>query len=74
MLRALTFGVACGALLFGFSLGDSAEAAKARGPARCMEAITPKCTAPQFVYCEKKNKCGACAKWSCRTPGTPRIM
>jgi hypothetical protein len=76
MLRALTFSVLCGGLFFGLSLGDVAEAAKkkaAKGPARCMEAVVPKCNAPQFFFCTKKNKCGACAKWTCRLPGPPRI-
>jgi hypothetical protein len=75
MLRALTFSVLCGGLLFGLSLGDVAEAAKkgAKGPPRCMEAVVPKCAAPNIYFCGKKNKCGACAKWNCQMPSPPKI-
>jgi hypothetical protein len=74
MMRLLAFSVLCGTLFFGFSVGE-AEAAKksAKGPPRCMEAVVPKCNAPQFFFCQKKNKCGACAKWTCRLPGPPRV-
>ena len=74
ILRTLTFGLLCGSVLFGFSSGDAQAARKAaKAPPRCMEAVVPKCTAPQFFFCTKKNKCGACAKWTCRLPGPPRI-
>jgi hypothetical protein len=72
MLRALTLSVLCGAMLFGISPGDAQAARKAaKGPPRCMEAVVPKCTPPQFFFCARKNKCGACAKWTCRLPAAP---
>jgi hypothetical protein len=74
ILRTLTFGVLCGSVFFGFSAGDAQAARKAaKGPPRCMEAVVPKCTAPQFFFCTKKSKCGSCAKWTCRMPGPPRV-
>jgi hypothetical protein len=71
MLRALALSVLCGAVLFAISLGDAQAARKARGAPRCMEAVVPKCTPPQFFFCAKKSKCGSCAKWTCRLPARP---
>ena len=74
MLRALALSVICGGVFFGISAGDAEAAARAaKGPPRCMEAVVPKCNAPQFVFCAKKSKCGSCANWTCRMPGPPRI-
>lgn len=58
MLRAFTFSILCGAVFFGISLGDAQAARKAKGAPRCMEAVVPKCTPPQFLFCAKKSKCG----------------
>ena len=71
LLRAFTLSMLCGAVLFGVSAGDSAQAAKksAKAPPRCMEAVVPKCTPSTFFYCTKKAKCGSCAKWTCGTFG-----
>jgi len=74
IVRALALSVVCAGVVFGLSTGDAQAARKAAAKApRCMEAVTPKCTAPQFVFCTKKSKCGSCAKWTCRMPGPPRI-
>jgi hypothetical protein len=71
MLRALTLSILCGAMLAAIAPGDAQAARRAKGPPRCMEAVVPKCTAPQFFFCTKKNKCGACARWTCRLPAAP---
>jgi hypothetical protein len=73
MLRAIALGVIGGAVLFGISAGDAQAARAAKGPPRCMEAVTPKCTAPQFLFCAKKSKCGSCAKWTCRVGAAPHF-
>ena len=72
LLRAFTLSILCGAVFFGVSAGDTAQAAKkqaAKAPPRCMEAVVPKCTIPTFYFCAKKSKCGSCAKWTCGTMG-----
>jgi hypothetical protein len=73
MLRAFALGVICGGVVFAFSAGDAQAARAAKGPPRCMEAVVPKCNAPQFFFCAKKSKCGSCANWTCRLPSPPRI-
>lgn len=77
MLRAVTFGAVCAGLLFGVSLGD-AQAAKQKAAAapRCMEAVVPKCAAPNVYYCTKRSTCArACQKWACTLPAAamPKI-
>ena len=73
LLRALTLSILCGAVFFGVSATDSAQAAKkaaAKAPPRCMEAVVPKCTPSTNFYCTKKSKCGSCAQWTCgKFPG-----
>lgn len=71
ILRAVGLAVVCGAVLFGVSLGDAQAARKAAMAPRCMEAVVPKCTFPQFFFCAKKSKCGSCAKWTCRVGAAP---
>ena len=73
MLRALALSVICGAVFFGISAGDAEAARAAKGPPRCMEAVPPKCNAPQFLFCAKKSKCGSCAQWTCRLGTPPRF-
>jgi len=63
-------GVLCGAAVVGMGLGDVAQARHAAA-GRCMEAVVPKCTYPQFFFCAKKSKCGSCAKWICRSGAAP---
>jgi hypothetical protein len=70
ILRVVTFGILCGVMFLGVSAGD-AQAARKGGAPRCMEAVTPKCNAPQFLFCAKKSKCGSCAKWICRVGAQP---
>jgi len=73
MLRTLALAAICGGVFFGISAGDAQAARAAKGPPRCMEAVTPKCTAPQFLFCAKKSKCGSCANWTCRVGAAPRF-
>jgi hypothetical protein len=71
MLRAVTFGAVCASLLFGVSLGDAQAAKKQKAAAapRCMEAVVPKCAAPNVYFCAKRSKCAsACQKWTCAMP------
>jgi hypothetical protein len=74
MSRVCAFGILCAAIFFGLSLGSTADAAKAARAGHCTEGLMPKkCAAPKFVYCNKKSKCGSCAKWVCRLPAMPHI-
>jgi len=72
MLRTLVLSVICGTVCLGVAAG-AAQAAHRGGAPRCMEAVVPSCKAPQFSYCDKKSKCGSCAKWICKTPAAAHI-
>jgi hypothetical protein len=69
-LRIVTFGLLAGLVFVGLSV-VKAQARHQGGAPRCMEAVVPKCNAPQFVFCAKKSKCGSCAKWTCRVGAQP---
>jgi hypothetical protein len=69
-LRIVTVGALAAFVAFGLSLGN-AEARHKGGAPHCMEAVVPKCNAPQFFFCAKKSKCGSCAKWTCRVGAAP---
>jgi len=71
-LRIVAFGILAGAMFFGLSAGD-VQARHQGGAPHCMEAVTPKCSAPQFLFCGKKSKCGSCAKWTCRVGAAPHV-
>jgi hypothetical protein len=73
MLRAFALSVTCSGIFFGIAAGDAQAARAAKGPPRCMEAVVPKCTPPQFFFCAKKSKCGSCAQWTCRVGAPPRF-
>lgn len=70
--RALTLGFVSASLFIGFSVGDSAHAARKAAAGKCMEAVMPKCAGGQHAMCAKQSKCKSCAKWSCMT--TKKIM
>jgi hypothetical protein len=62
LLVGALFAVLCLATMFA---SDRALAAKMKAGMTCAAAALPQCIGLYNPRCEKKNGCGACAKWAC---------